>query len=573
MKKDKKERGSWSRRDVFRVGSLATVAGVIGGRSGESALAAPVDTTFDLFGLEGRAAATPLALGEQIYESIGVYPFINAKNTNTIIGAAIARPVVHKAMDAAGLHNVQLDELAMGVGQRLAELTGAEWGMVSAGCAAGLKLVTLGILSGGDPERLIRIPDLCGFEKTEVISPTSSRSVYDHAVRNAGVKMVMVDTPEELANAINPRTAMIYLSANSRAPLTVDVVAKIAKPRNIPILADAAGHSLTLPNVHLAQGATVVAYSGGKVLKGPACAGLLLGNKDVLMAAWQASAHHHGPGRDNKLGKEEHIGMLAAVEAWMKMDHVAEMKMWNAWLDNIAKRVSQIDGVKTSIRQPPPTLIDHVTPYLTISWDPAKLNITGQDAADELGSVRTKPRIALLAGTGGRDTGGTAAAPGSESITVAAYMMQAGDDAIVADRVYELLSRKRSPIPKVTMKAPAANLVGRWDVTVEYFYGKSEHTFFIEKQDGNWLRGSHKGTFAVRDMIGSIEGDEVKFKSTYRVPGDAITSIFYGTLSGDTMSGNLDMGEYLTGKFTAKRYNYPTGPTPIVVPTGPPQAS
>jgi D-glucosaminate-6-phosphate ammonia-lyase len=572
MKTNKKKRGKWSRRDLFRVGSLATVAGVVGGRSAESVLASPVDSSFELFGLQGKAAATPMKLGHQIYESIGVYPFINAKNTNTIIGAAIARPVVQKAMDAAGLHNVQLDELAMGVGQRLAELTGAEWGMVSAGCAAGLKLVTIGILSGGDPERLVRIPDLTGFEKTEVIIPTGSRSVYDHGVRNAGVTVVMVNTPEELANAINPRTAMIYLSANSRAPLTVDVVAKIARPRNIPILADAAGHSLTLPNVHLGQGATVVAYSGGKVLKGPACAGLLLGRKDILMAAWQASAHHHGPGRDNKLGKEEHIGMLAAVEAWMTMDHVAEMKMWNTWLENIAQRVSGIESVKTSIRQPPPTLIDHVTPYLTISWDPSKLNITGQDAADELGSTRTKPRIALLAGTGGRDTGG-AAAPGMEAITVAAYMMQPGDDGIVADRIYELLSRKRSPIPKVTMKAPGANLVGRWDVTVEFFCGKSEHTFFIEKQDGNWLRGSHKGTFAIREMVGSIEGDEVKFKSNYRVPGDAITSIFHGALSGDTISGDLDMGEYLTGKFTARRYIYPTGPTPIVVPTGPPQAS
>jgi D-glucosaminate-6-phosphate ammonia-lyase len=138
MKTNKKKRGTWSRRDLFRVGSLATVAGVMGDRSTESVLASPVDSSFELFGLQGKAAATPMMLGHQIYESIGVYPFINAKNTNTIIGAAIARPVVHKAMDAAGLHNVQLDELAMGVGQRLAELTGAEWGMVSAGCAAGL---------------------------------------------------------------------------------------------------------------------------------------------------------------------------------------------------------------------------------------------------------------------------------------------------------------------------------------------------------------------------------------------------------------------------------------------------
>ena len=571
MQKAKKNRGKWSRRDTFRIGGLAAAASVMGGRPIDAALGAPVDTEFGLFGLEGKAAAAPLALGAQIYESIGVYPFINAKNTNTIIGASIARPVVHKAMEAAGLHNVQFDELAMGVGQRLAELTGTEWGMVSAGASAGLKLVTIGVLSGGDPERLIRIPDLTGFDKTEVVIPRASRNVYDHAVRNAGVTIVMVDTPEELADAINPRTAMIYMTANSRAPLTVEAVAKIAKPRNVPILVDAAGHQITIPNVHIAQGASVVAYSGGKVLKGPACAGLLLGRKDILLSAWQASAHHHGPGRDNKVGKEEHIGMLAAVEAWISMDHDAEMRMWNSWLESIAKRVSPVESVKTSIRQPPPTLIDHVTPYLTISWDPAKLNITGLDAAEELGSTRTRPRIAVLAGTGG---GGNAAAnDGTEAITIAAYMMQPGDEVVVGDRIYELLSRKRSPISNTAMKAPAADLSGRWDVTIEFCASKSEQTFIIEKQDGNWLRGLHKGTFAMRDLIGSIEGDQVKFQSSYRVPGNRITSIFAGTLSGDTISGHMDMDEYLTGKFTAKRYVYPTGPTPIRVPKGPPQAS
>jgi seryl-tRNA(Sec) selenium transferase len=571
MENDKKTRGKWSRRDTFRIGGMATVASVMSGRSIDAALGAPVDAEFGLFGLEGKAAAAPLALGAQIYESIGVHPFINAKSTNTIIGASIARPVVHKAMEAAGLHNVQLDELAMGVGQRLAELTKTEWGMVAAGASAGIKLVTIGVLSGGDPERLLRIPNLTGFEKTEVIIPRASRNVYDHAVRSAGVTIVMVDNPEELADAINSKTAMIYMTANSRAPLNVEAVAKIAKPRNIPILVDAAGHQITVPNVHIAQGASVVAYSGGKVLKGPACAGVLLGQKDLLLSAWQASAHHHGPGRDNKVGKEEHIGMLAAVEAWMSMDHDAEMRMWNSWLESIAKRVSPVESVKTIITQPPPTLIDHVTPYLTITWDPAKLNITGLDAAEELGSTRTKPRIAVLAGR--RDGATASAADGTEAISIAAYMMQPGDEVIVGDRIYELLSRKRNPIPNTAMKAPAANLSGRWDVTIEFCASKSQQTFIIEKQDGNWLRGLHKGTFNMRELIGSIEGDEVKFQSTWRAPGDRIISIFSGTLTGDTISGHMDMDEYLTGKFTAKRYVHPTGPTAIRVPKGPPQAS
>ena len=282
-------------------------------------------------------------------------PVINCRGTFTIIGASVELPEVRAAMDAACQYNVQLDELADAVGRRLAELTGAEWGMVSAGCAAGLKHVTAACVAGGNPEKLLRIPDLTGLDKTEVVIPRSSRSVYDHAIRNIGVKVIMVDTAEELANALNPRTAMIYLSAggpSTSGPLSLENVAKIAKPQNIPILVDAAAEILTIPNVHLQKGATIVAYSGGKAIRGPQCAGLLLGRKDILMSAWQASSPHHGPGRDNKVGREETIGMLAAVEAWVKRDHEGEWKTWLSWLDTIAKRVSAIDGVKTAVREP-----------------------------------------------------------------------------------------------------------------------------------------------------------------------------------------------------------------------------
>src|SRR5688500_11372368 len=166
----------------------------------------------------GTAAAEvspggPLAIGPKIYESIGVDPVINCRGTFTIIGGSLERPEVIAAAKAAAEHFVQYDELAFGVGRRLAEITGAEWGMVSSGCAAGLKHVAAACVTGGNPEKLIRIPDLTGLEKTEVIIPTYSRNVYDHAIRNIGVKIVEVETPEELAAAINPRTAMIYIVA------------------------------------------------------------------------------------------------------------------------------------------------------------------------------------------------------------------------------------------------------------------------------------------------------------------------------------------------------------------------
>jgi L-seryl-tRNA(Ser) seleniumtransferase len=542
-----------TRRELFQIGNV---------------LALPV--LMSAFEAQAAPAPGPLKAGPGVYQSIGVEPVINCRGTFTIIGASVELPEVRAAMEAACQHNVQLDELADAVGRRLAEVTGAEWGMVSSGCAAGLKHVTAACVAGGNPEKLIRIPDLTGFDKTEVIIPRSSRSVYDHAIRNIGVKVIMVDTAEELANAINPRTAMIYLSAggpSTSGPLSLENVAKLAKPKDIPILVDAAAEILTIPNVHLQKGATIVAYSGGKAIRGPQCAGLLLGRKDILMSAWQASAPHHGPGRDNKVGREETIGMLAAVEAWVKRDHAGEWKTWLSWLDNIGKRVSTIESVKTAVREP--TGLSNKSPSLTISWDPAKLHITGEELAEELAT--NKPRIALGGGGGGGRRGGGAADDSSSSISITAWMMQPGDDKVVADRIHEVLSRKRDPAAAQTA-APAANISGRWDVAIDFFSSKSQHALYLT-QDGARIQGSHKGDFSVRDVFGVVEGNQVKLRSNTNERGDSVGFIFHGTISGDTISGPIYMGEYLNAKFTAKRYNYPPGPGNIRIPTGPPLAN
>ncbi|MEJ0082147.1 MAG: hypothetical protein WDM78_14670 [Puia sp.] len=144
----------------------------------------------------------PLVPGPEIYQSIGVEPLINCMGTYTIIGGSIERRIVREAMDSAAKNFVQYDELATGVGQRLAELTKSEWGMISAGCAAAMKHVTAACVTGGNPEMLVRIPDLSGFEKTEVVIPRPSRNVYDHAIRNIGVRIITVDSLQELQDAL-----------------------------------------------------------------------------------------------------------------------------------------------------------------------------------------------------------------------------------------------------------------------------------------------------------------------------------------------------------------------------------
>jgi len=548
----KKASGGTSRRELFQIGNALVWPVLLGAPAAKG------------------ATAGPLTPGPEIYQSIGVEPVINCRGTFTIIGASVETPETRAAMEYAARYFVQYDELAEGVGRRLAELTGAEWGMVSAGCAAGLKHVTAACVAGGNPEKLIRIPDLAGFDKTEVVIPRSSRSVYDHAVRNIGVKIIVVDTADELADALSPRTAMVYLTAGGPSvsgPLSLENVAALAKPRNIPVLVDAAAENLTIPNVHLQHGATVVAYSGGKAIRGPQCSGLLLGRKDLLMSAWQASSPHHGPGRDNKVGREEMLGLLAAVEAWVTRDHDAEWKKWLSYLDTIAKRVSAVDGIETAVREPM-GLSNH-SPTLVVSWDPAKLHVTGEEIAEEL--ARTKPRIALAGGEGG---GRNRHEPdnGKTSISITAWMMQPGDDKIVADRIHEVLSIKRSPRPEPA--APETNLSGRWDVNVEFFSSKSQHVLFLQ-QDGGRVNGSHKSDFSVRDVQGTIEGGQIKLRSNTgeRGSGDSTPYIFAGTVSGDAFGGTLYMGEYLNAKFTATRRPYAAGSSPIVLPGGPPLAN
>ena len=330
-----------SRRELIRRSSLLTLPALL--RSTPLA-AAPVDVA--------AAAAQGLHAGKDVYQSIGVRPLINARGTFTIISGSVMLPEVRAAMDAAARQHVHLDELMAAIGARLAELTKAEWGMVSSGCAAALTHATSACVAGGNPDLHVRIPNLSGFSRDEVIIPAHSRNVYDAAVRAVGVRVVEVSTGEELEAAFGPRTAMVYILAGPSAdtgPLATRAIAQLASQKHVPVLVDAAAEILTVPNVHLENGATLVAYSGGKCLRGPQSAGLLLGRKDLVQAAWVHSAPHHGFSRSMKVGKEEAIGMLTAVEMWMKRDHKAEWSRWLLWLDQIARRVSTTAVVTPSI--------------------------------------------------------------------------------------------------------------------------------------------------------------------------------------------------------------------------------
>lgn len=515
----------------------------------------PVLTYLQNIGNEG-------ATDEQnIFRAIGVEPIINCRGTFTIIGGSVELPAVQAAIKEAARHFVQYDELAEGVGRRLAELTGAEWGMIPAGCAAGLKHVTAACVTGGNPELLIRIPDLTGFTKTQVIIPRYSRNVYDHALRNIGVEIVMVDTAAELAQAINAKTAMIYIFSNAHSqpgePLSLEVIAEIAKPAGVPVVVDAAAENLTIPCLHLERGADVVAYSGGKAICGPQGAGLLLGNKKILMAAWQASSPHHGPNRDNKIGREETMGMLAAVEMWTLRNHDAEWQSWLAKLDFIAQRVETIATVETEVEQP--TGLSNVAPLLVIGWDPATLHITGEEVAEDF--ARKRPRIAV----GSQDRADWAA------ILITPSQMQPGHEQIVAERIYAILTATR-PAKSAGLAVATVNLTGHWDLTVEYFTSTSHHRLYLQ-QEGNWITGTHQSDFAQQPIVGTVEGNAVKLRSEVQQPGDRIPFLFAGQAGDGTIAGSIFLGEYLTAQFSATRATYQPLTKPFTIPSGPPLAT
>jgi L-seryl-tRNA(Ser) seleniumtransferase len=511
------------RRDLFRHGSLLAALQAAGGSI-------------------QRAAAAPLEWGANMYRSIGVRPIVNARGTFTIITGSQTLPEVKRAMDDASRSFVQMDELMESVGKRLAELSGAEWGMISGGCSAGVTHCTAAAIAGGNPERMQKLPNLAGL-KNEVVVPAFSHNVYDHAVRMLGVKLVLVHTPAELESAFNERTAMAYVLAgpNDDGPIGTKAVAEVARRHKVPVVVDAAAEVLTLkPNVHLQRGATVVAYSGGKCIRGPQAAGLLLGEKSFLQAAWINSAPHHAFGRSLKVGKEEIMGMLAAVEMWVKRDHKAEWAMWESWLDHIATSVKRVEGVTAEIRQPSADLSNR-TPELVVQWK--NLGITGQDVFKLL--LETEPRINL-------------ARSSANSIAVVPYQMQAGDEKIVADRLYAVLSKPpKMPAPPAAVP-PSVNVAGVWEVALQFNYGSANHRVAFE-QDGAKLQGTHEGEFASGDLNGTVDGSKVGFQSSLPTDGTRVSFQFEGAVEGGKMSGTVGLGEYGDAKWTAERHTYRAG--------------
>jgi L-seryl-tRNA(Ser) seleniumtransferase len=514
-----------NRRDLFRQGGAVTLASAVA----PSLMRADTKTEHSA-----------------LYESIGVRPIINARGTFTILTGSQSLPQVKDAMLEASRSYVQMDELMEGVSKKLAELTGAPWGIVTAGCCAALTNFTAAVIAGTNPERMQRLPNLTGL-KNQVIIPEYSRNVYDHAIRMLGVTIVEVKTPAEMEAAFNERTALIYIFAGpgDEGPLGTKAVSDMARRHNVPVIVDAAAEGLTIPNIHLQRGATAVAYSGGKCIRGPQAAGLLLGDKNLLQAAWANSAPHHAFGRSLKVGKEEIMGMLAAVEMWSKRDHEAETRDWHQQLDYISAQVTKISGVTTQVEEPEG--LSNKTPSLRIQWDATQLGITGREVSQML--MDTEPRIALGAASGSRPD------KMSSSVTVTPWMMMPGDHKIVASRISAVLKDHPQFQNPVVPQGDLASVDGQWRATLTFARGSADHMLVFE-QHGDSLVGTHFGEYGSGDLSGKVVANTVKFHSAQKIEGQQLSYEFSGSAQGDKMSGTLNMGEYGTATWSAERHQY-----------------
>src|SRR6476660_7153448 len=308
-----------------------------------------------------------------VYEELGVTTVINGQGTMTVLGGSLARPEVEAVMALAGQHFCSIPDLEVAAGNRIAEMLKLPEGntaLVTSGAAAAMQSGLAGILTGDNPKFIEKLPDLTGM-KSEVVIQKSHRNPFDHQLRSTGVKLVEVETREDVRKAVNPKTAMMHFTnfANAAGQIKVEEWAKLAKELNVPSFIDAAAD--TPPVSHLwdytVMGYDLAAFSGGKAIRGTQCAGLLIGRSDlVAWALLNNSPHEDTLGRSQKVGKEDILGMVKALELYLKEDHDALSKEWQNRLETISRELTKIPGVSTSYFTP--DIANHV-PHMQISWD------------------------------------------------------------------------------------------------------------------------------------------------------------------------------------------------------------
>ena len=377
---------------------------------------------------ETASAVTGFGQSGNPYQELGVTTVINGEGTMTTLGGSLIKPEVEAVMAQAARHFVSIPELEAAAGKRIAQMLKLPQGysaLVTSGAAGAIQSGLAGILTGDNESLIKQLPDLTGM-KSEVIIQKTHRNPFDHQLRATGVKLIEIETREQLHRAVSDRTAMMHFTnfANAAGQIKVDEWSKLAKQHNVPCMNDAAAD--TPPVSHLwdyaNMGYDLITFSGGKALRGPQCAGMLIGREDLVhYALLNNSPYEDTLGRGQKVGKEEIVGMVKALELYLNEDHDVLAKEWQQRLQNISSQITKIPGVSTSFFIP--DIANHV-PHMQITWD-ARISLTPQQASQVLRSGQ--PSVVI---------GGGEARPG---LAMNSFMLQPGEDQIVAEQLVKVL--------------------------------------------------------------------------------------------------------------------------------------
>jgi len=395
----------------------------------------------------GLASAAPLSAapvpghaadeGEDYYDKLGVAKFINAAGTYTILTASTMPPTVQAAVARAAKHPVRLIELQTKAGEYLAKRLRCEAAMVTAGAASALTLGTAACMTVANKSAAHDIPtDVTGL-KNEVIVQKAHRYGYDHALRNCGIRFVEVETLADYETAFNERTVMAHFyNAAEQGQIGREEWIRVAHKHGVPGFNDAAADVPPISNLwnYTQMGFDLVTFSGGKGIRGPQNAGLLLGRKDLISAAVaNNSPFDDCVGRGMKVAKEQIVGMVAAVDWFMSQSDEAMHTEFQRRADRIAAHLKDIPTLQCRIVVPP---VANQVPHLLMRYDQQRVKISPLAVAEQL--RRGTPGIELNPATG-RDEGSAGLPSDASTIVVGVWMLEPGEDMIVARRLREVL--------------------------------------------------------------------------------------------------------------------------------------
>jgi L-seryl-tRNA(Ser) seleniumtransferase len=367
---------------------------------------------------------------KSVYEAIGVKHVINATGTVTTLGGSLMPPEVIAAWANAAKYFVDLFDLQDKVGEQIAKLVDVEGAMVTTGAAGALLLGTAAVVTRGDRKLLQRLPDTTGM-KNEVILQKSHHTCYDNQITDVGVKLIEVETPADLKRAVNERTALMFFMnlADSDGLIQRADWVGLARHHKVPTLLDAAADVPPVERLseYNKMGFDLVAFSGGKALRGPNDTGLLLGRKDLIEAAKRNTNPHCGTiGRMMKVSKEDMIALLAAVERFLRIDHQAEWREWERRLGVIEEALKGVPTLRCERVVPP--IANHV-PHLLLSWDESRVRLTREDLTKALAEGEPPIHLGRVRGTG------------EHGILISVFMLQDGEERVVAERLRAILKK------------------------------------------------------------------------------------------------------------------------------------